>query len=141
MVNPWYQYGLRFECLRCGNCCRGVPGHVWVTPEEIAALAQRLDMKIRDFRAHYTRRVREQGKSGISLTEKSNYDCIFYDADRGCRVYEDRPRQCRTWPFWSCVVASPATWEEEARRCPGMNRGPRHSAEEITRASEDDGLP
>ena len=27
----WYRDGLRFECTRCGACCTGAPGYVWVT--------------------------------------------------------------------------------------------------------------
>ncbi len=138
---PWYQDGLRFECIRCGRCCSGVPGYVWVSGREIAALAERLGMEFRAFRIRYTRRVNDQGKHGISLTEKKNQDCIFFDADRGCLVYEDRPRQCRSWPYWSSVIVSPQIWEDESERCPGINRGPLHSAEEIKRTAEDDGLP
>ncbi len=36
---PWYQDGLAFTCTQCGKCCTGDPGFVWVTDEEIAALA------------------------------------------------------------------------------------------------------
>jgi len=28
--NPMYKDGLRFECQRCGSCCRGEPGVVWM---------------------------------------------------------------------------------------------------------------
>ena len=35
----WYQDGLAFECTRCGACCTGAPGYVWVNDEEIARLA------------------------------------------------------------------------------------------------------
>ncbi len=37
---PWYQDGLRFTCTMCGKCCTGDPGYVWVTDEELAALAK-----------------------------------------------------------------------------------------------------
>ena len=30
MAEPWYRDGLRFECTRCGHCCTGAPGYVWV---------------------------------------------------------------------------------------------------------------
>ena len=41
MSDPWYQQGLKFHCLGCGDCCTGEPGYVWVTKAEIAALAAR----------------------------------------------------------------------------------------------------
>ena len=37
---PWYSGGLAFECTRCGHCCTGDPGFVWVTEEELAAIAK-----------------------------------------------------------------------------------------------------
>ena len=35
----WYDAGLKFQCTRCGACCTGAPGYVWVNGEEIARLA------------------------------------------------------------------------------------------------------
>ena len=29
-AEPWYRDGLRFACTRCGACCTGAPGYVWV---------------------------------------------------------------------------------------------------------------
>ena len=79
------------------------------------------------------------GGGATSLIEKKNKDCIFFDKERGCTVYEDRPRQCRTWPFWRYNVYSPRHWKREAKRCPGMNRGHLYPADLIRKLSEDDG--
>jgi Fe-S-cluster containining protein len=126
---PWYGDGLCFECQRSGNCCTGASGTVRVSDDEIEALARRLELPIHEFCAIYTRRLRG---GDVSLREKRGGDCVFYDREaRGCKVYEDRPRQCRTWPFWPSVLASEERWNEEARDCPGMNRGPRRTREEI----------
>ena len=38
--DPWYRDGLAFTCTRCGACCTGAPGYVWVDADEIAALAE-----------------------------------------------------------------------------------------------------
>jgi hypothetical protein len=54
-------------------------------------------------------------------------------------VYADRPRQCRTWPFWRYNIQSPEQWKRGGERCPGMNRGMRHSAGLIKETSENDG--
>ena len=32
---PWFKEGLKFECQRCGRCCRGEPGVIWVNKKEI----------------------------------------------------------------------------------------------------------
>jgi Fe-S-cluster containining protein len=48
-----------------------------------------------------------------------------------CSVYEGRPDQCRTWPFWPEVMDA-KTWKKEvAAFCPGVGKGRLHSAEEI----------
>lgn len=133
---PWYGEGLRFECTRCGNCCGGAPGTVLVDDDEIAALAERLGMDVLEFRRRFTRKV---GGGVVSLQEKPNHECIFYDADVGCTVYEDRPTQCRTWPFWRENVRSRRAWERAARHCRGMNRGRLYRRQEVEAQAAGDG--
>src|SRR6188474_2205264 len=104
---PWYHEGLKFRCTGCGDCCTGAPGYVWVNKEEIAAIAARVDMDVEAFESKYVRMV------GVrkSLVEFPNGDCVFFDNQtRKCKVYEARPRQCRTWPFWDSNLKSPETW-------------------------------
>jgi Fe-S-cluster containining protein len=107
-----------------------------VNEDEIEALAAALGLDDAAFRERYTRRLRG---GDVSLIERDNYDCVFYDRKRGCTVYASRPRQCRTWPFWRSLVHSPETWAEEAENCPGLNVGPLHSIEEIAEMILDDG--
>ncbi|HEY2841764.1 MAG TPA: YkgJ family cysteine cluster protein [Pirellulales bacterium] len=117
---PWYQEGLRFECTQCGDCCTGAPGFVWVNQEEIAALAKRLGLPVDEFEQKFVRKV------GIrkSLVEYENGDCVFFNTEaRNCGVYEDRPRQCRTWPFWDSNVRTPETWKQTCEVCPGSGQG------------------
>jgi hypothetical protein len=109
---------------------------VRVRDDEIVALARRLRLPQVVFRAIYTRRLRG---GELSLREKRNKDCVFFDAARGCAVYPDRPQQCRTWPFWRSVVHSRERWVEEAEECPGMGTGPLHRAEWIECATRADG--
>ena len=66
----------------------------------------------------------------ISLQEKENYDCIFLE-NGGCRVYESRPRQCETYPFWAHVLEDRESWDREAQSCPGMNKGKLYTKKEI----------
>ncbi|MFQ5807662.1 MAG: YkgJ family cysteine cluster protein, partial [Phycisphaerae bacterium] len=54
---PWYADGLVFTCVRCGNCCSGAPGYVWVSPNGIRAIATRLGMSPQRFEQQHTRRV------------------------------------------------------------------------------------
>ena len=127
--DPWYRDGLRFTCTQCGHCCTGDPGFVWVSEEELAVLAKFRGEPPHEFGPLYTRSAR--GK--VTLREKANGDCVFYEAGKGCTVYPVRPRQCRTWPFWECNTNSPEDWARAAAECPGCNRGDLIPAEEITR--------
>jgi uncharacterized protein len=129
MSEPWYKDGLRFTCTQCGDCCTGEPGYVWVSDEELAALAEHRGEGVEEVRDLYTRRT----PRGRTLREKANGDCVFYDRQAGCTVYPVRPAQCRTWPFWESNVATPADWERTCAVCPGSGQGELISAEEITR--------
>ncbi len=129
MADPWYKDGLRFTCTRCGHCCTGAPGYVWVTDDEIAALARFRGESVAELTAVSTRLV--GGKR--SLREKLNGDCVFYDRHKGCTVYPVRPRQCRTWPFWESNLETPAAWQQTCATCPGSGQGELIPAEEITR--------
>src|SRR6516164_2331757 len=106
--SPWYQAGLAFRCTRCGNCCTGAPGFVWVDDSEMDAIAEFIGEDRVEFTALCTRLL----PRGRSLRERANGDCVFYDASAGCTIYHVRPRQCRTWPFWESNLASPEAWEE-----------------------------
>ena len=127
---PWYKDGLKFQCTGCGDCCTGAPGFVWVNKQEIAALAANLGIDVPSFEKQYVRKV------GIRKTLKelpsANYDCVFLDSQtRKCKVYEARPRQCRTWPFWDSNLQSPAAWTATCEVCPGSGRGKLYQLDEI----------
>jgi Fe-S-cluster containining protein len=129
MADPWYRDGLRFTCTRCGKCCTGEPGFVWVNEAELAAIAELRGEPVEEVTALYSRPSR--GK--WTLREQANGDCVFYERGRGCTVYEVRPRQCRTWPFWESNVATPADWRRTVADCPGSGEGELIPVEEITR--------
>jgi len=128
MSEVWYKDGLRFTCTRCGDCCTGAPGFVWVDDQEIAALAEFLGLPMEEVRQAHTKAT----SRGRSLREKVNGDCIYYDREgRGCGVYPVRPRQCRTWPFWESNVATPEQWQATCEVCPGSGKGELFSVEQI----------
>jgi hypothetical protein len=102
----------------------------------MVALANRLTITLYEFQTRYTRPTSD---GGVSLRELDDYDCVFFNRARGCMVYEDRPRQCRTWPFWRSVTRDVESWDRTARGCPGMNHGPLISAREIAERLACDG--
>ena len=109
-------------------------------PEAIRRLAAHLDLSLDSFGRRYLRQV--DGR--YALVDKANHECVFWSD--GCKVYEARPPQCRTFPFWQRQLASPEAWAEVAAECRGIGRGRVYPAEEIERLasgsdSTDDGAP
>lgn len=127
MEDVWYKDGVRFTCTQCGNCCTGPPGYVWFTDEEAEAMAARLELTVPAFLKKYAHRVFGKYSLDESRNARGEYDCIFLheskEGKRTCSIYNDRPMQCRTWPFWSENLESEAAWERASERCPGMTRG------------------
>jgi Fe-S-cluster containining protein len=130
--SPWYRDGLAFTCTRCGACCTGAPGYVWVSIEEIEQLARFRGLPVKDFTSRFVRQVGEH----YSLIERPGGDCIFWDAKEGCTVYPARPVQCRTWPFWPENVETPEDWDRTTRICPGSGKGRHYTAKQIIESIE-----
>ncbi len=123
---PWYAGGLAFECVQCGRCCEGPEeGYVWVTTDEIVAIADYLRVPEDQVRKKYVRRV---AAGQYSLVERrDNRDCVFLRAAEGgrrrCAIYPVRPVQCRTWPFWPTNLVNADMWAQAGLRCKGINCG------------------
>ena len=126
---PFYDTGLKFECTRCGKCCSGFPGYVYLSEEEILSIANNLMLKPSQFIDSYTKIVRILGQHRLSLIEKPPFDCVFYE--KGCMIYEARPYQCISYPFWRRHIVSLREWNKLGEFCPGINRGILFSKEEI----------
>lgn len=125
---PWYAEGLRFECSQCGDCCSGEPGFVWVDEVEIAAMADYMGLALEEFESKFVRQVGFRK----SLVEYPDGDCIFLDPEtRGCSVYEHRPVQCRTWPFWNSNLKNRREWKATCEVCPGSGTGRLYTLGEI----------
>ena len=114
---PWFHPGLRFKCTGCGQCCTGSPGYVYLSEPDIEALSAHLSISIEEFQKKYTRLV---DNSYALLEDSQNYDCVFLK-DNKCSVYEARPVQCRTFPWWLNHLRDVADWKEAGKRCEGIN--------------------
>ena len=121
--SPWYAAGLSFECLGCGDCCRGPGGYVWVTMDEAKDIAAEMG---RDF-DEFARSMLRKTNAGLALVDDARGNCPLLGDDGRCAHYGKRPVQCKTWPWWEEILLSPERWNNAARRCPGMNRGATHS--------------
>lgn len=117
VVKPWFQDGLRFQCTGCGKCCTGTPGYVFLSHSDVERLKERFQCETEDFLQRFTRYV--DGQYAL-LDRPGSYDCIFLK-DNKCTVYENRPTQCRTFPWWIHNLRGPEDWEEAGKRCEGIN--------------------
>jgi hypothetical protein len=122
---PWYIAGLHFACQQCGRCCSGPDeGVIWISKPEIDMLADFLGQSAKDVRKKYLRNF------GFRYSIKENpcsKDCIFLvsiNGSRSCAIYNVRPMQCRSWPFWPSNLQSPGDWNTAAKKCPGINPAP-----------------
>ncbi|MES2964191.1 MAG: YkgJ family cysteine cluster protein [Bdellovibrionota bacterium] len=131
----WWAKGVRFECQGSGKCCvsRGQYGFVYMNLTDRKRMAKVVGLSPREF----SKKHLSQTDGVWHLKEDTpNGDCRFLQGGNRCGVYEGRPEQCRTWPFWPEVMNA-KTWKKEvAAYCPGIGKGKLHSAEEIAEVME-----
>lgn len=115
-------YGYLFDPLKCascgGKCCRGESGYIWVKEDEIEAMSKVLGMSLEDFAIMYIRKVGHRYSLNEKKLGENDHACIFFDEEKEqCSIYEVRPMQCRTFPFWEQFKKN----EQEVRdECPGI---------------------
>ncbi|MDD5452318.1 MAG: YkgJ family cysteine cluster protein [Desulfovibrionales bacterium] len=100
-------YATRPYCVRCGDCCQESSPTLY---EEDLALLMNGVLDKKDIMTLRKGEIGYSPKEGrtVILTEelikvKEEGDegpCIFYK-DKGCGIYENRPRQCRTLECWN----------------------------------------
>jgi len=119
MKKEGYSYAFDSKaCQECqGKCCTGESGYIYVNKTEIYAIAKLLNLNVNDFAVKYL------FKKGYKYSIKENkfedsYECVFYDRQtNGCNIYEARPTQCKTFPFWDYYKQRVSELKEE---CPGV---------------------
>ena len=115
-------YKYKFDPLACsmcqGACCRGESGYIWIKLEEIKALAKFLNLEIEEFSKRYLKRVGHRYSLIEKKLDENDYACIFFDEKLNrCSIYEYRPSQCKTYPFWESFRGNES---ELSRECPGV---------------------
>ena len=105
-------------CEECGGkCCIGESGYIWVNNDEIDNISKYLNISKNEFIKRYL--IKAKGK--YSLKEKvfeEGFACIFFDEKNcNCSIYDVRPTQCRTFPFWDYLKTRISEVKQE---CPGI---------------------
>lgn len=131
----WWRDGVQFQCQGSGKCCtsHGEFGFVYLTLEDRKRFAKHLKMRTGEFTKKYCDKT---GGIWHLKEDPKNPDCMFLK-NKGCSVYEARPTQCRTWPFWPEVMGA-KEWAKEVKAfCPGVGKGKIWSEKEIVKALND----
>jgi Fe-S-cluster containining protein len=126
-ANEWYSIGVRFECMRCGKCCEehGEYTYVYMISSDIESISRFLGLTGQEFITAYCLQ-----HDDLTFLKIKNDQCPF-SKNGGCTVYEVRPVQCRTWPFWMPNLIK-ETWDNDVVPiCPGIGRGKLYTRDEI----------
>jgi Fe-S-cluster containining protein len=97
-----FEYGFKpSACEECaGKCCTGESGYIWVNNSEIKKIAEFLKLDEEIFKKNCLNKI----KYKFTIKEvliNGEFECLFFDnIDKKCQIYEVRPNQCRTFPFW-----------------------------------------
>ena len=115
-------FGFSFNpkaCEECGGkCCTGESGYIWVTPIEMQKMANFLKISVDELKTIFLIKVGYKFSIKEKLIDKNNYACWFFDEKTNrCTIYEVRPHQCRTFPFWDFFKNNK---EEVKKECPGI---------------------
>ncbi len=115
-------YPYKFDEIRCstceGNCCIGESGYIWITKEEIDNLALFLKKSVEEVISKDLRKVGYKYSINEVKLSEDNFACKFFDlAKKQCTIYNVRPKQCRTFPFWDYFKEN---IEEVKQECPAI---------------------
>lgn len=121
-MKRWFESSISFACTACGRCCKSKSTRVFVNPSEIEELAACKTITLSDFVKSYTNTMTdESGKVLVSLKSHATKDqCVFLEGNT-CSVYNARPTQCRTYPFWPQHMIGAAEWKSESKNCEGID--------------------
>jgi Fe-S-cluster containining protein len=98
-------YSYKFDETKCsscdGNCCIGESGFIWINNMEINLLAKHLNITSQECHDKYLYKYGYKFSIKEKQLSSNNYACVFFDTNKKqCGIYDVRPTQCRTFPFW-----------------------------------------
>lgn len=98
-----FPQNLRFECKRCGNCCRHeLPVELLSSDlsriQEVKSLPR--DFFIEGERLGPNVPGRQKSLATVPRSKDGEEQCIFLRGANHCDIHENRPQRCRTFPFY-----------------------------------------
>jgi len=52
--------------------------------------------------------------------DEEEFECVFLEGTK-CSIYDVRPVQCKTFPYWPSVLQSKRSWASTQNRCEGID--------------------
>ena len=118
---------VKFECIAgCSECCKLSGGFVFLSEDEAQKIAEYLKTDEENFLKFFTRIIDDQ----LALVDGDEDNCVFLEDDL-CMIYDVRPLQCRTYPFWSSNMKTKERWALTKEECPGIGKGRSYSPQDI----------
>ena len=100
------------DCLKCANCCKRFSPRF--KGPDIKRISKVMGMKEGDFIGKYLR----QDEDGDYVA--NTLPCPFLEKDNKCRIYEDRPSDCRRFPYTDedVLLKRPVLTQKNSTFCP-----------------------
>jgi len=129
--------GFRFKCQRCGRCCKGKgEGFVFLFGNEKEKICDSLKVTDKQFMEKYAEEIEAEYRifddsliptqkkiflpSVVLKQDDNDGECVFLSDER-CKIYAERPNQCRTWPTWRVVMTNRRGFNNAKKKCPGID--------------------
>lgn len=126
MSNLIFKEGFNFAfdpsgCNSCGgNCCIGDSGYIWINSNEILNLSSYLNISVEQLQTRFLNKIGYKYSIKEVKLSPTNFACCFFDLEkRCCSVYDVRPNQCRTFPFWDYFKDNE---NEVYKECPAIKK-------------------
>lgn len=133
--------GFTFQCQGCGRCCSNeIDGYVYLYMDDIKNMATSLQVSLEELAEKYlmvvfytyniyneklvkTGKVKRMHTLAIrSSAGQSSCQFLYKQGDNYlCRIYEYRPIQCSSYPFWDTIMTHSKNFIETELICAGFN--------------------
>lgn len=134
---------MRFSCQEScgGKCCKvelgGKEGFVFLTQQDERRLTALSKKTFFERGVFSSTRFIDKTTQQTYLKKNDDGSCIFFKKGK-CIIYEARPTQCRTFPFWPELVRNNEQWEKVGQACPGIGNGETQSTDLLFQQMEAD---
>jgi uncharacterized protein len=106
-----------FNCIQCGECCKGFGG-TYVSSLDIIRISAYINCNPEYFMKKYC----EKSSAKLVLACGNDGYCIFFEKKRQCTIHPVKPYMCKAWPFIKTVLRHPENWNIMAGSCHGMKK-------------------